>query len=283
MYTLEELKQKNLKELKEIGWQLNVLPDGDRRCRRNWIKALVGVQPTLLQLLEVSPGVETVQELIEVQAIGQIEIQAIEPIAPAAETSPSVPEGDRPLVLTKDAAETFPGVSRKTLTARQLLEQFKSSAVILGDSPAAETEAETLESAIGLAAKNLLDAEADQNPILTNITFSPGFLARYSSPQTESIHYQSDADGQLSLLDFEVESVDEPPDPDDFESLNAFREAVSLWDNIPNRWKFPSTLSASGHRVQTTGTSRHHPKCWNSHRRSSPRAALTKVPAFANS
>jgi len=118
MYTLEELKQKNLKELKEIGWQLNVLPDGDRRCRRNWIKALVGVQPTLLQLLEVSPGVETVQELIEVQAIGQIEIQAIEPIAPAAETSPSVPEGDRPLVLTKDAAETFLGVSRKTSTAR---------------------------------------------------------------------------------------------------------------------------------------------------------------------
>ena len=454
MYTLEELKQKNLKELKEIGWQLNVLPDGDRRCRRNWIKALVGVQPTLLQLLEVSPGVETVQELIEVQAIGQIEIQAIEPIAPAAETSPSVPEGDRPLVLTKDAAETFlgvsrktstarqllelfkssaviledslaaeteaetlesaiglaaknlfdaegdrslplvdyaaqnspvvaegdrslplveyaaqtspaevelvaeaigevqeplpeispaevelfaqaievqvqelievqaiepikiqaiepiapaaetspsvpegdrplvltkdaaetfPGVSRKTLTARQLLEQFKSSAVILGDSPAAETEAETLESAIGLAAKNLLDAEADQNPILTNITFSPGFLAHYSPPRSENIHYQTDADGQLSLLDFEVESVDEPPDPDDFESLNAFREAVSLWDNIPNRWKFPSTLSASGHRVQTTGTSRHHPKCWNSHRRSSPRAALTKVPAFANS
>ena len=65
---------------------------------------------------------------------------------------------------------------------------------------------------------------------LTNITFSPGFLARYSPPQPENIHYQSDADGQLSLLDFEVESVDEPPDPDDFETLNAFREAIALWD-----------------------------------------------------
>jgi hypothetical protein len=32
MYTLEELQQKSIKELKEIGWQLNVLPAGDRRC-----------------------------------------------------------------------------------------------------------------------------------------------------------------------------------------------------------------------------------------------------------
>jgi len=65
---------------------------------------------------------------------------------------------------------------------------------------------------------------------LTNITFFPGFLARYSPPRSENIHYQTDADGQLSLLDFEVESVDEPPDPDDFEFLNAFREAIALWD-----------------------------------------------------
>jgi hypothetical protein len=34
MYTLEELKQKSLKELKDIGWQLNVLPAGDRRCAK---------------------------------------------------------------------------------------------------------------------------------------------------------------------------------------------------------------------------------------------------------
>ena len=263
MYTLESLQQKNLKELKEIGRQLNVAPGGDRRCRQNWINVLIGTQPPLLQLLEVSPVVEVepVVKPIEVQAIEPIEVQAqepikvqvekllesspgvevkfgriiypksiVKPIAPATETSPSVPEGDRPLVLTKDAAETFPGVSRKTSTAHQLLELFKSSAVILEDSPAAETEAETLESAIGLAVKDLLDAEADRNPILTNITFSPGFLARYSPPQPENIHYQSDADGQLSLLDFEVESVDEPPDPDDFETLNAFREAIALWD-----------------------------------------------------
>ena len=66
MYTLEQLQHKNIKQLKEIGWQLNVLPEGDRRCRQNWIDAIAGVNPPLLQLLEVSPAasVEQVQALI---------------------------------------------------------------------------------------------------------------------------------------------------------------------------------------------------------------------------
>ena len=55
-------------------------------------------------------------------------------------------------------------------------------------------------------------------------------MARYAPPQPEIIHFRSDADGQLSLLNFEIESVDEPPDPDDFESLDAFREAIARWD-----------------------------------------------------
>jgi hypothetical protein len=33
------------------------------------------------------------------------------------------------------------------------------------------------------------------------------------------------------LLNFEIESVNEPPDPDDFESLEAFREALARWDS----------------------------------------------------
>ncbi|TAG13224.1 MAG: hypothetical protein EAZ39_28830 [Oscillatoriales cyanobacterium] len=70
MYTLEQLQQKTLKELKEIGWELNALPAGDKRCRQNWIDAIAGVQPPLLELLEVSPGVEVepVAEAIEIQA-----------------------------------------------------------------------------------------------------------------------------------------------------------------------------------------------------------------------
>ena len=61
MYTLEQLQQKNLAELKEIGSQLNVLPEGDRRRRQSWIDALVNVNPPLLQLLEVSPAASVEQ------------------------------------------------------------------------------------------------------------------------------------------------------------------------------------------------------------------------------
>ncbi|MEG4497566.1 hypothetical protein QUB05_05655 [Microcoleus sp. F10-C6] len=75
-YTLEELKQKSLTELKEIGHQLSVFPDSDRRYRQNWIDAIAGTQPPLLQLLEASPvEVEPVQEAIEVQATEPIEVQ----------------------------------------------------------------------------------------------------------------------------------------------------------------------------------------------------------------
>lgn len=41
--------------------------------------------------------------------------------------------------------------------------------------------------------------------------------------------YKADADGQLSLLVFEVSEL-EPPDPDDFESLGAFQQAIARWD-----------------------------------------------------
>jgi hypothetical protein len=58
MYTLLELESKTFGELKKIGHELNVLPAGDRRRRQSWIDALVNVNPPLLQLLEVSPGVE---------------------------------------------------------------------------------------------------------------------------------------------------------------------------------------------------------------------------------
>ncbi|MEG4459230.1 hypothetical protein QUA58_31165, partial [Microcoleus sp. N9_A1] len=83
MYTLEQLQQKNLKELKKIGWQLNVLPEGDKRCRQNWIDALVGIQPPLLKLLETSPGVvheapNTMHEA-PMESADSIEVQRQEP------------------------------------------------------------------------------------------------------------------------------------------------------------------------------------------------------------
>jgi len=336
MYALEQLQQKSLKQLKEIGWQLNVLPASDRRCRQNWIDAIVGVNPPLLQLLEASPAGQKVElapkpiapaaktkkrvyepielaldeelpseeearsivsqyfistslrkirsapppprifcpgervriievaagfcnsqfcgsigivaqhnfyvsvwvelngggrkivlcspeklELIELVARESaakqdpIEIQRQEPI----ENSPGV-EVD-PVEESIVPAKNFPGSRSKASIAHQLLELFQSTAHIIEDSPGVKTEATVSESVIAPAAKN---------PILTGVTFSDRFLARYAPPQAQIIHFQLDADGQLSLLDFEVQSVDEPPDPDDFESLDAFREVLARWD-----------------------------------------------------
>lgn len=202
MYTLEQLQQKNLNELREIGWQLNVLPKGDRRCRRNWIKVLIGVEPPLL---EVSP-------------VAQVEPVA-EPIAQTSENSPGVSAeigayfsddrppnrdtGDRGRLENESklsqsaidfAAKNSPGVDRNSI-AHQLLERLKPSSHI-EDSP----------------------------------TLSDSFLTRYSPPKSENIHYKCNSDGQLSLLDFEVESVPEAPDPDDFDSIEDFKDALALWD-----------------------------------------------------
>ncbi len=134
------------------------------------------------------------------------------------------------------AAKNLPGSRSKASTAHQLLELFKSSAHILEDSPGVKTEATVSESAIAPAAKNRIEEGSDQNPILTGIPLSDRFVTRYTPPQPKIIHFQSDADGQLSLLDFEVESVEEPPDPDDFESLDAFLEAIARWD-----WEHPTS------------------------------------------
>jgi hypothetical protein len=303
MYALEQLQHKSLKELKEIGWQLNVLPVSDRRCRQSWIDALVNVNPPLLQLLEASPAasVEQVQPIIEtVEAPSAVEVEPVqtlpielkfgrvvyprpaqksiehavetspgvgvdpfqEAIAPAAENFPGVEcfiesnrnnfsgvervtESNRNNFsgverFTESNRNNFSGVERVTESNRnnfsgvervqELIENSpgvevdsvsKPIASAAENSPGVKTEAIVSESAIGLAAKN---------PILTGLTFSDRFLACYAPPQPEIIHFRSDADGQLSLLNFEIESVDEPPDPDDFESLDAFREAISRWD-----------------------------------------------------
>jgi hypothetical protein len=119
------------------------------------------------------------------------------------------------------------------------LELFKSSAHIIEDSPGVKTEAIVSESAIAPEDKNHIEEESDQNS-LTVITFSDRFLGRYSPPQSEIIPFQSDADGQLSLLNFEIQSASEAPDPDDFDSLDAFREAIARWDT-----ENPELLAAS--------------------------------------
>ncbi|TAE14060.1 MAG: hypothetical protein EAZ94_08265 [Oscillatoriales cyanobacterium] len=396
MYTLEQLQQRTFKELKEIGWQLNVLPAGDRRCRQNWIDAIAGVQPPLLKLLEVSPGVEVepVAEAIEIQAqeppikfkfkfgriiskpttkpikdgritrylcrlkpIAQtvdspgveiepvaeaIEVQATEPIElalnqklelvakeseeSAAKQEPtqkahkhrfllSLKDGDNTLwydgkdfVLELWRAKTYckrgvgpakcqlrhhpevkrvfnsfgtrlqvtensPGVSfdieefqqahvaeidayvasftddrppnrgsgdrgriepkvtqsalkqtGKKSIAHQLLELFKASALIIPDSPAAESEPKVTQSAL-----KQTETSPSSEAIPVGIALSDRFLARYAPPQPEQIHFKVDADGQLSLLDFELSGIEEPPDPDDYDCMFSFWAAYDAW------------------------------------------------------
>ena len=99
MYTLLELESKTFAALKQIGDELNVLPEGDRRYRQSWIDAIAGVNPPLLQLLEVFPpaSVEPAQERPIESKFGRIVYPRPDQksIVPVAENSP-VSKSNRP-------------------------------------------------------------------------------------------------------------------------------------------------------------------------------------------
>jgi hypothetical protein len=301
MYTLEQLQQKALKELKEIGWQLNVLPAGDRRCRQNWIDAIVGVNPPLLALLEVSPGVEVesvaesieiqhqepievqVQEPIEIQAQEPIEIQAQEPIEiqaqepieiqvrrivypklatePIAQNAEITPELDRAESADVHNRRSHPaepdgdssGAQTETLgnqkgdrvlavagngqtdRGRVLLDRPDELVATFNDEQPpnrgdgkGRIEPELSQSAIARTAKFTPGIELDPSRARHQwITFSARFLALYP-PYFGEVNYKADATGQLNFL--EPETTEEPPDPDDFDSIGAFWEAMARWD-----------------------------------------------------
>jgi hypothetical protein len=188
-------------------------------------------QEPIAQAAQNSPDVEVDQLPDCVECFGDGYLEDESGLIKSCQCSASAPKLSRKMTQRAivPASKNLPG-SRSKTTAHQLLELFKSSAHIIEDSPGVKTEAAVRESAIVPAAKNRIKEGSDQNPILTGITLSDRFVTRYTPPQSEIIYFQSDADGQLSLLDFEVESVEEPPDPDDFESLDAFQKAIERWD-----------------------------------------------------
>ncbi|MEG4047806.1 hypothetical protein [Microcoleus sp. Pol17_C1] len=215
MYTLESLQQKNLKELKEIGWQLNVLPEGDKRCRQNWIDALVDKQPPLLQLLEASPAVEPVQEAIE----------------PVTETIPNAFDIEE-FRQTHDAE--IESYFQSLVEPPQEPIESKFGRIVYPHQPTelAFNDEQPPNRGDG---KGRLESEpkVSQSAIVSVVKNPPGvklsdrFLATYP-PYFGDIHYQAEAEtGQLNLLE---PVTDEPPDPDDFETLDEFREAITLWD-----------------------------------------------------
>jgi len=235
MYTLEQLQQKTFGELKKIGEELNVLPAGDRRLRETWVKAIAGVNPPLLQLLEVSAAsVEQVQEpIIEtVETSPGVEVDRVpEPIVQVAKTSPGV-EAEQAQEPISQVAKTSPGVEFDQLPECAecfddgFVEEESGLVRLYNCSSEPKLSRQSTQSTIAAAA-NI--SKSGQNP-WTGIALSDRFLARYSPPQAQIFSFQSDAEGQLSLIDFEVLSPPEPPDPDDFESLEEFREALARWD-----------------------------------------------------
>jgi len=179
MYTLEQLQQKSLKELKEIGGELNVLPDGDRRRRQSWIDAIVGVNPPLLQLLEVSPAVEV--DRVQEPIIGTVET------SPAAEAEPAqelpIESKFGRIVYPRPAQGAIVQVA-KTLPGVDLDDELPECNNCFGDGYVedefgfvkfcqCETEPrlshQRTQRAIAPAAKISLNAKSDQNPILTGL------------------------------------------------------------------------------------------------------------------
>ena len=112
MYTLEQLEQKNIKQLKEIRHQLNVVPASDRRCRQNWIDAIVNVNSPLLQLLEASPAasLEQVQPIIEtVETPFAVEVEPLQTL-PIESKSGCIVYPRLAQKSIPQAAENSPGV-----------------------------------------------------------------------------------------------------------------------------------------------------------------------------
>jgi hypothetical protein len=303
MYTLEQLQGKSLAELKEIASMLNVLPAADRRFRQSWIDAIAGVNPPLLQLLEVSPaasveqfqeaiepvaetspsvGVDRVQDIIDQTwtswekehcawlkmakwCIHQGENKRINAFLPASKTLrlEGMKKGAEYCAIweVSECTYNFNGLPLPVCTSLYAQEAIIQAAEISPgvDVDPAESAPECVECfddglidqesgfikfchcssgttlsrqktqrAIAPAAKNPPGVEADYSPAVTGITFSRKFLATYP-PYFGEIHYKADCTGQLNLLE-SAETENEPPDPDDFASLDAFRDEIALWD-----------------------------------------------------
>jgi hypothetical protein len=186
-----------------------------------------------LQVVENSPGVDVdrVQELI----------------VPMAETSPGV-EVDRDQDEIEQVPDNTPDVDPNE--GPECFECFYDKFVEDGGfiKPCPRCSEPNLshqrtQCAIAPVVKKDIEEEPDQNPILTGIALSDRFLARYSPPPQPEIVFTPDADGQLSLLDFEVEPVNEPPDPDDFDSMFAFWAAYDAWDKATDDNSEPLEVS----------------------------------------
>ncbi|MCC3410110.1 MAG: hypothetical protein JGK17_32170 [Microcoleus sp. PH2017_10_PVI_O_A] len=234
--------QRRRHELKAITLELGAQPVGDCRKIRTWELAIERQAQVMGISLEAAynPILRTFQlggrngfsqEAIE-QALDLVErycypivfrrrgglVQPIEKSLGAQLAAKVLPGVACFQNLAELTAENSLGVDRVQESIEQAAENFPGVDAELDRQPFMET------------AEIFPGVKTEVTAIDTGVTFSDRFLACYAPPQSETVFYKANAGGQLSLFDLEVQLVDEPPDPDDFESLDAFRGAIALWD-----------------------------------------------------
>ncbi|MEG4855489.1 hypothetical protein QUB10_31985 [Microcoleus sp. B5-D4] len=265
-----QLEHKTFGELKAIARQLNVVLSGDSRKKRTWELAIaaqaqimdISIDAACNPILRTyclggrngftSEAIEQALDLVErhcYPSVFRLKTTPTEPIenSPGAQLAAKVLPGIArfqnfiELALT----ETSPGTqidpvqepidlnTGKIFPLQEAIDLNTGKIFPLQEAIDLNTgKIFPLQEAIDLNTGKIFplqEAIAPAAKTSPGVTFSDRFLALYFPPQPE-IHYQTDADGQLTLFDFEVVAIDEPPDPDDFACLDDFFEAMAAWD-----------------------------------------------------
>ena len=239
-------------------------PEGDKRLRDNWINAIADATLPLLQLLKDSPAAEVEPIVNSSPDIIDSKFGRIVYPKPAAkliaQTENNFTLKVDELDATKTDAEPTRGANTQLhnlcLDAPELDASIGSFQVEHRGNPSSDRLLEAARNSEGDKRRALLDrpnelaaALDDEHPpnrgdgksrieskvsqsaigsCASPVIFSPRFLATYP-PYFGEVHYKADINGQLSLLE-SVETSDEPPDPDDFQTLAEFHQAIALWD-----------------------------------------------------
>ena len=232
--------QRQMKELRTTARDLGVEPVGDRRKRETWEQAI----ERQAQIMDI-PLEAAYNPIFRTTLFGSRDRLSFKVIELALELIQrhcySTIRRKWPLIVVsllafELASKALPGISLENIPGVEIEalvlpeESSDTLAVSSGVDRVQEPIAQAVETFPGVELEPVQEPIAQAAETSPGVSFSAAFLTWYSPPQSENIFYKPDVDGQLSLLDFEVVVIDEPPDPDDFESLDAFREAIALWD-----------------------------------------------------
>jgi len=235
MYTLEQLEKKSVKELKEIGWELNVLPDDDRRRRQSWIDAIAGVNPPLLQLLETSPT--------DVQAQESPIIETVE-ASPAAE---NVQAQELPIEskfgcivyprsaqgAISQAAKTSPGVNVDPV--EEAISQAVKTSPGVNVDPVEEAISQAVKTSPGVNVDPVEDFLPECSDCFGDGYFEDGWgLVKFCQCEPKSSCQKT----QSAIAPAAKKHID-----DDSEPLEVSLDSFCEWAPCPDDWYEPSKVS----------------------------------------